>query len=511
MRNAIFIIALLIIIPVLTIPVPGQDVDRRIQYRPASPRVGQRVTFESIGFITQSVDWDFGDGTKVPGGNRTVRHRYQAAGTYTVSARDTPIAHIPVTTVITILEENRYIEASPTKVGIDETVTVTAYNFRGAFIQWDFDDGTQRLDGHTVTHRYRRTGNYTITAREDCDDCPGTFTAGVIVTGIDDRVELETAEILLDNGKQYKVVPRNSKNIQAVLRMKMNGTGTLSGYWLVDDQPFEFFTQKVIEGELKEIYTGRSPGLPTIDPGIHTITLELTKPADLQVSFPVLKYFVLPGEMTLETLAPPDRFVAKEDEIPTFSWKETRGAASYQVAFANSLFPFLSDAFALTWNDAGTGLNYTPGGAVWNTVKRNRWTYWQVRALDDEGKVAAQSDIREIKVVIAAAQITINKVTDLEGREIKIAGANRIHAKTGSILVQGSIRCMGDSEFIVLRVYVDNKLADQLLFRDVGKNRECYFETFVPNWKKTSRVVFNVLKTSSPAVIVGIKELILKK
>jgi len=58
---------------------------------------------------------------------------------------------------------------------------------------------------------------------------------------------------------------------------------------------------------------------------------------------------------------------------------------------------------------------------------------------------------------------------------------------------------------------VDDELTDQLLFRDVKKNEKHYFETSIPNKKKMSRIQFKVLKTSSPAVIIGIKGLILRR
>ena len=54
-------------------------------------------------------------------------------------------------------------------------------------------------------------------------------------------------------------------------------------------------------------------------------------------------------------------------------------------------------------------------------------------------------------------------------------------------------------------------LVDQLLFRDVKKDERKTFETSVPNPEKESRVVFQVLKSSSPSVLVGYAELTLKK
>jgi PKD repeat protein len=487
-----------------------QQPNRIIDLWPRSPRVDQLMSFEARNFLTNSIDWNFGDGTIMTGASTTVTHRYQNPGTYTVSAKDSSINHTPVTITFSVAEENRYITVSPPEVRTNETVTVMAFNFRGDFIWWDFGDGTQRSGGHSETHQYRRAGTYTISAQDENGESQKKFTQQVIVRGIDDQVNLEIAEVRLDNGKYYKIVPKNSKNIRALLRMKMRGTGIVAGHWIVDGHPFEFFSEVAYQGQVKEIYTRLVPGLPTIDPGIHTITLQLTRPADIPVTFPVLKYFVLPHENIVKTLTPPDGFVAKEKEIPEFSWEEPKGASKYQVAFTNYLYTFMGEGTGISWIDVGTKLTYTPDLETWNRISRNRWTYWKVRALDTNNNVVAESDIQDIKVVIATAEISLDKVTDLEGNEIAISGSG-VTTSTDDLLVHGSIEYKGDSEFLVLRVYVDDELTDQLLFRDVKKNDKRYFETSIPNKKKMSRIQFKVLKTSSPAVIIGIKGLILRK
>lgn len=487
-----------------------QQPNRSINLWPRSPRVDQLMYFEARNFLTNSIDWNFGDGAIMTGAGITVTHRYQNPGTYTVSAKDSSINHTPVTITFSVAEENRYITVSPPEVRTNETVTAMAFNFRGDFIWWDFGDGTQRSGGDTETHQYRRAGTYTISAQDENGESQKKFTQQVIVRGIDDQVNLEIAEIRLDNGKYYKIVPKNSKNIRALLRMKMRGTGIVAGHWLVDGRPFEFFSEVVNQGEVKEIYTRRVPGLPTIDPGIHSITLQLTRPEQIPVTFPLLKYYVLPHENIIETLTPPDGFIAKEKEIPEFSWKEPRGASKYQVAFSNYLYFFMGEGQSIRWIDVKNQLKYTPDLETWNRIKRNRWTYWKVRALDTNNSVVAESDIHDIKVVIATAEISVNKVTDLEGNEIAISSSG-VTTLTDDLLVHGSIEYKGNSEYLVLRVYVDNELTDQLLFRDVKKNEKRYFETSIPNKKKRSRLQFKVLKTSSPAVIVGIKGLILKR
>jgi PKD repeat protein len=485
--------------------------NRQIEYSPKTVRVDQGIAFQAVNYLTNIIDWNFGDGTLLKGSSAAVAHRYMSSGTFSVSAKDTSIEHPPVTVSVTVLPENRYIDVQPPEVRTNETVTVTAYNFRGDYILWNFGDGIQRSGLHTEIHQYQKAGTYTITARDENGESSVNFTKTVIVRGIDDTVELKVAEIRLDNGKYYKVVPKNSKHIRAVLRMKMGGTGIVSGYWLIDGRPFEYFTEVANQGELKEIYTRTVPGIPVIDPGIHTITAVLTRPEDITVTFPVLKYFVLPHQNILETATPLDGFIAKENEIPEFSWKEPSGASRYQIAFCNNLYQVINQDTGLRWIDVGTERIYTPPKETWDLIKRNRWTYWKVRALDTNNNIVAESDVMDIKVVIATADVNLEKVTDLEGKVFAVSGEGVVNTTANDLLVKGSIRYKGDSEFLVLRVYVNNEMTDQLLFRDVQKNQIRRFETSIPNKRNDSKVYFKVLKTSSPSVVVGIANLVLKK
>ncbi len=187
-------------------------------------------------------------------------------------------------------------------------MTVTALNFRGPQVLWDFGDGSTASAPGTVagfggragiigpifmTHAYKLPGNYTISARDENGASEKRFQAVIRVLGVSDQVNVELAEITLDNGKYYKVVPKNSKNIRAQLKMKMRGTGIVSGYWIVDNQPYQFFNETVFQGQIKTIPTMEIPGLPVFDPGMHTITVQLTRPAD-EIVFQTLRYFVLP-------------------------------------------------------------------------------------------------------------------------------------------------------------------------------------------------------------------------
>jgi len=505
---------------VLTVTPPP----RGITYSPQLPRVDQPVNIQVYGFKSDSIDWNFGDGSPGQTFSASVSHRFQNPGTFTITAREHGMDTTPESKAITILPENRSLTLSVPEARIDEPVTVTAVNFRGPLVLWDFGDSSTASRPNTIassgnlagisgpitmTHAYKLPGNYLITARDENGASEKKFQARVKILGISDQVNLEIAEITLDNGKYYKVVPKNSKNIKAQLKMKMKGTGIVSGYWIVDGQPYQFFNETVYQGQIKSIFTQDIPGLPVFDPGMHTITMQLTRPVTESVIFPTLKYFVLPYENIIEILTPRDGSIIKEDEVPGFSWKKVLGGSYYQIAFANSLFPLLQNDSGLKWIDCPDRLQYTPDAETWKSIRRNHWTYWKIRAMDSNKIVLAESDIQDIKVIILGAKVGIEKITDLNGRNIAI-GNSVTSTKTDQLLIHGYLTYPDEAEYLILQVYANDNLADQLLFRDVIKDEKMVFETSVPNMEKESRIVFQVLKSSSPSVIIGVLELQLK-
>jgi len=481
---------------------------RSIQFSPQSPLEYHPVYFTASGFTTSQIDWNFGDGTILTQSSKYQTHRYKSKGSYTVSAKDSSVSHDPVTTFVTVLPDNRFLEASKPEAKPDEAIVFNAINFVGDLVLWDFGDGTVISAGHQVEHVFSRGGVYRVTAVDENGEGEKKYEVVIRILGATDEVNLEIAEIRLDNGKYYKVIAKNSKDIKAVLKMKLRGTGIISGYWTLDGVPFEFINEVAVQGELKKIYTKDIPGLPTIDPGIHRISLKLTRPST-ELIFPTLKYYVLPYENRVEIISPPDGFVAKEKEIPEFTWKEPAGGVKYKIAFANYLYKFIYNKEKINWIDTALDRKFKPGNELWKGIKRNSWSYWKVQALDSNGAVIAESDINEIKVVIATAEISINSAEDLNGKAVKIS-QNGINSGSDAILIKGSIKYKGHSKYLVLRVYLDDQMTDQLLFRDVKKDEVRSFETSIPNRGK-GKVVFRVLKTSSPSVVIGIRGLNLIK
>ncbi len=480
---------------------------RALVITPTNPRVNQLVRFEALNFIRKTIIWYFGEGSYLRG-SAVQTHRYKKAGTYNVMAKDIDTNQGFVISSVVVSPDNRFVQVSKSDVGIGEAITVSARNFYGESVLWNFGDGTVNIGGVTATHVYQSPGNYTIMARDEGGAGSKTFRINVKVFGISDKIALEIAELRFDNGKYYKVVTRNSENLNPILRLKMRGTGIITGYWMFDGSPYGLINEFSSMGEVKEITTDKSLPIPTISPGLHTISFRLTKP-DADVVFPILRFYVLPFEKSLEIISPPNGFVAKEDEIPEFRWEEPRGGvAGYQIAFSNSLFDLLDNSPSIAWKDVRGSLSFTPEKSTWNGLKRNRWSYWRVRALDSFNKVTGKSVINEIKIVVAKAEIKLDKATKLDGSEIKI-GKNGLFSSSDMILIKGSVEYKDSSKYLILQVRVNDKLVDQLLFRNVKKGELRKFETSVPGREK-GKIVFTVLKTSSPSVIVGIKGILIR-
>jgi len=498
---------------------------RSISYSPAQPRVDQPVDIRAISFGSDTIDWNFGDGTAPLVLSTAVSHRYQNPGTFNITALEHNAVNVaPLSRAITILPENRSLSLSVLEAKTDEPVTVTAVNFRGPQVLWDFGDGSTAsgpgsvasfgsragMSGPAVmTHAYKLPGNFTITARDENGASEKRFQAVIRILGISDQVNLEIAEITLDNGKYYKVIPKNSKDIRAQLRMKMRGTGVVSGYWIVDGQPYQFFNETVYQGQIRTIITPEVPGLPVFDPGMHTVTAQLTRPAG-EVVFPTLRYFVLPYDNQIATLTPRDGAIIKEDEVAEFAWESALGGSYYQIAFAESLFPLMRNEETLKWLDCPDRLRFTPDAGTWNGLRRNQWVFWKVRAMDSGKSVVAESGIQEMKIIVPGAKIGIQKITDMDGKPVVI-GSGFTASRAEQLMIHGSLTYPAEAEYLIVRVYIGEDLVDQLLFRDLKKDEVRPFETSVPNGAGESRVTFQVLKSSSPSVLVGYEELIIKR
>ncbi len=482
-------------VPVTLIITIGQP-NRSISSSIPSPREDQPTELRAINFISKVIDWDFGDGERVSD-SAIQTHRFMREGQVSVSALDRDYTQTPTTLTIRVRPENRSLTANPPVVKLNQPVILNAQNFRWQGVLWDFGDGTQYIGSRQETHTYARPGRYTVNARDERGGSQRNFSTEVTVRGITDEVSLHKAELHFDNGRAFRVVPKNSQLLQAELQLKMEGSGLITGIWLVDGIPFTQFSQLARQGEVSTIKTGLNPPLPTIDPGLHRLTVQLTRPGD--ITLPEISYFVEAGSAMLDILAPDNGATVKEDEPPRFKWSPVRGASWYELGFADSLFPFLYSPETITWQTVREGNECAVETALWASIPRNSTAFWQIRALDSNRQIISQSEPREIRLTLNPAQIIIAPLTDLSGKELSLSQV----PLPRQVLITGQISFPGETKFLMLRVFADDRMVNQLLFRNVSPDKQIPFTSSAPA-RGHRRITLQVLKPSTPAVVIGV-------
>jgi len=229
-------------------------------------------------------------------------HTYSIPGAFQVRAWDlggtSPTAITATVTIGLDISRRRiqYLPASPT---VALPVTFTALDFFTADIRWDFGDGTSPLDGTVqAVHTYAAPGDYVVRAW-DWDGLYGNPTSlsitvlqGQAATGPGAAFQVAFLQLRFENGKSYSVVPKNFPGLKAFADIKYEGTGMLRVQWLVDGSPFgTFITRTLAFAADTVVDSGALPGMPTIMPGMHEVSLRIFDPA-VDFTVPVIRYFV---------------------------------------------------------------------------------------------------------------------------------------------------------------------------------------------------------------------------
>lgn len=273
--------------------------NRRITYIPASPQIAQPVTFHAVNFLAASVRWSFGDGTAFVTTGTITNHTYSTPGVYQVRAWDFGgDTLVPITTSVTVgldISHRRIVCSSPGPyVGVP--ATLTAVNFFTTNIRWDFGDGTPAQSGSTtIAHTYSTMGDYLVQAWDWGGEFGGPTTLQVTVTeatGPRAAFSISYLQLRFEDGKAYRVVPKDLPSLKAFADIKFEGTGLLRVQWLVDGAPFgAFITRALSFAADTTVDSGDVPGLPTIQPGIHEVSLRIMSP-EANFTIPVIRYFV---------------------------------------------------------------------------------------------------------------------------------------------------------------------------------------------------------------------------
>ncbi|MGD9345867.1 MAG: PKD domain-containing protein [Candidatus Aminicenantes bacterium] len=272
----------------------------RIIFSPGDPRPGEDIDFEARFFFSNTlIRWDFGDGTII---NDTspprISHSYAVPGTYQVRAYDNGQNRVTSSISVNVLPRRR-ITFAPPQPKAGQEVTFQAQYFSSSSIRWDFGDGTAiTTEGNIVKHTYEREGVYAVRASDYRGVAEIVQTLSLTVfpqSGPRALFAISYINLRFADGKSYKVVPRGFEGFLAEADIKYEGTGNLLVQWVVDGIPFRTDSKSLTFAFEDTIDSGKIPGLPTLVPGIHEVTLRFIQP---QVDFdiPVIRYYVTPEE-----------------------------------------------------------------------------------------------------------------------------------------------------------------------------------------------------------------------
>ena len=296
-----------------------------IIFSPGDPRSRETVAFTAQNFFSNTlIHWEFGDGS-IENDNSppNINHIYANPGTYLVRAYDGGAGTLTAQTPVQIMPP-RLLTHAPLQPRIGETVTFQAVNFLSPNLQWDFGDGGGMVQaGFQTSHVYNRRGIFTVTVMDTREGAPFPVTDTVSVIpsrGALAPFSISFVQLRFDDGRSYKVVNKNFAPLIGFGEIKYEGTGLFVAQWLVDGSPFRLISQPLIQAESILIDTGQIPGLPTLIPGIHELSLNIIQPAvDFQV--PAIRYFVTAdeGQRELMNLRVSTAQNLNEESIPVYS------------------------------------------------------------------------------------------------------------------------------------------------------------------------------------------------
>jgi len=281
-----------------------------IAFSPADPRQGESITFSAGNlFATGPVRWDFGDGTILDNTSlQTVSHTYANAGTYQVKISEAGALRISISgrgrtndivSIMITVSPPRLITFSPQKPRSGELISFQAVNFLSSSLSWDYGDGSAAVKGGTqASHAYQKDGSFVVTANDTRDGAPFPVRTTVTVApSVGPRALFSVSYINLRfaDGKSYRAVQKGYSPLTSYAEIKYEGSGILQAQWMVDGNPFRLISKNCIQAEQLIIDSGEVPGLPTINPGLHQITLKILQP-ETTYAIPIIQYFVSASE-----------------------------------------------------------------------------------------------------------------------------------------------------------------------------------------------------------------------
>lgn len=287
---------------------------------------------------------------------------------------------------------------------------------------------TIKIPSHIIYDAYRngiRTLTYQRNFSPSCTPPSATLSgqAEFIISGSGSAgFAINQVSIRFDNNLTKRIIKRNEK-LPIYARINYSGTGLLKAVWEIAEPSsslgeINFRQLKLIRKQLagSGLIKIQGPRLPANQDGMHLIRLRISNPA-VDFSPPVIRYFVtnkkqdLNIKTTIPLLSPEHETQFNKDTY--FAWTTITNAAAYQLEFyldqstsKQYALPSLGTSqpskleskqvFAAGIIVDANKTQTTIPQNIRSKLKNNKWYMWRLIALNKQGKIIAQSQMRLI-------------------------------------------------------------------------------------------------------------------
>lgn len=200
------------------------------------------------------------------------------------------------------------------------------------------------------------------------------------------------------NNRPIILVERNSRGLTGSIEIHYNGSGTLKGYWKVDERIIERIQKNVFYGNVMTLKTPDVPQLPTFSEGSHRLQFIITEPqtAQANVELPQAIYHVeaKKAEIVIPiTLTTPANWAELGSSEVLFSWAGSARTSTYQVEFLEEE----RDEPFFTAFTTETSYSLLPRLVAMKFTEGKTYS-WQVRGFNKAGELTGESGTRQFSL-----------------------------------------------------------------------------------------------------------------
>ncbi len=367
--------------------------DNRIIQLPVEIIAGEPVDLQLQNAEMGNFIWEFRDNEK-RSGNFVKSKNFKFPGFQTIKIVDKSGKYPDLIKKIDVKPDKRKLKSLIDYSLPNETINFEAFNFKGPGIKWDFGDGTIKENGNrNEKHKYRSIGKYKVKAIDFNGKSAKVFSKDIYISELLPDFQVKSIEIVFDNGKYYRVVPKRNMPPDYSVKIKAKGRGIIKGKWILDGMTVGLFEIKLKENQINVIKGRNVPKLPVIDLGIHNYTFDFTN-YSFNGKIPRLRYFVAESGM-LQIKNPLPGAKIPEQKTIKLKWSSVKRKVSYEIVVSKIPFQFLKDE-QIKWIKLEQKKEFNLDLLKY---KKNTWIYWMVRAVNENGKVVTTSEPSSFKIL----------------------------------------------------------------------------------------------------------------